>query len=261
VSVRLITLTIVGFILGAFAAGGIGVSVIREVRSVDDATSLPAQNIARADGYHADPNETLISSVALVPESALFGVDGFEISYSLQSLAPMLAAGPGGIQPPLYPKRWLAEAIGGEFEGLLSSPIETAVNFPLMAGGTLDQIETVTVVEAFIPAPFEKAVAVSSTTPKTDVMPGLDLELVSEADNGDTTTIEIRILSDADLVYDIEVSGHGTGWRPASVENDTVTLIRTDDGGGGDIYNLVVFGTSWVPVEGDFTVNIGGFSE
>jgi hypothetical protein len=261
VSVRLITLTIVGFILGAFAAGGIGVSVIREVRSVDDATSLPAQNLARSDGFHVAPNETLISSVALVPDAAFFGADGFEVSYVLQSVAPVLDVAGGDPQPLLYPKRWLVEAIGGEFEGVLDTPLETSVTFPLMVGGTLDQVDTVRVVEAFVPAPFEKHITVSSATPVTAVMPGVGVELVSETDNGDTTIIEIRVLSDAEITPDVAVSGDGPGWHAASVEGDTVTLIRGNGDTRGEGFDLVVFGVSWVPVVGEFTVDIGGFSE
>jgi len=43
---RAISLTIVAFVLGALAAGGVSVRVIREVKTVDDATSLPPSNIA-----------------------------------------------------------------------------------------------------------------------------------------------------------------------------------------------------------------------
>ena len=261
VSIRLITLTIAGFILGAFAAGGIGVSVIREVRSVDDATSLPAQNIARSDGYHVAPNETLISSVALVPDAASIGADGFEISYSLDSLAPALDTEPSETYPPLYPKRWIAEAIGGEFEGVLDDPLETVVEFPLMAGGTLDQIDTIRVVEAFIPAPFETWTELSSAMPKTSVLPGVDLELVAETDNGDTTTIEIRVIAAPEAALGVSLAGDGPGWRAATVDGDTVTLIRENDETNADDYLLVVFGTLWAPVAGEFTVNIGGVSE
>lgn len=43
---RAVSLTIVAFLLGALAAGGIGVRVIREVKTAADATSLPPSNIA-----------------------------------------------------------------------------------------------------------------------------------------------------------------------------------------------------------------------
>jgi len=46
VTARAVSLTIVAFLLGALAAGGIGVRVIREVKTADDATSLPRSNIA-----------------------------------------------------------------------------------------------------------------------------------------------------------------------------------------------------------------------
>ena len=46
VTARAVSLTIVAFLLGALAAGGIGVRVIREVKTAANATSLPPSNIA-----------------------------------------------------------------------------------------------------------------------------------------------------------------------------------------------------------------------
>jgi hypothetical protein len=45
---RAISLTIVAFLIGAFAAGGIGVRVIEEVRTDDNDTSLPPSAVATA---------------------------------------------------------------------------------------------------------------------------------------------------------------------------------------------------------------------
>jgi len=267
VSVRLITLTIVGFILGAFAAGGIGVRVIREVRALDDATSLPAENIARADGYHVDPEETLIASVALIPNATVIGDEGLVVAYDLVSLSPMreVEAPDGG--PPLYPKRWVAEALGGEFEGVLSDPGDTSVTFPLLAGGAFDQIDSVRVVEAFIPAPFEARVSVGSQNRTASVAGGIEIELTDEVPNEDSVTIEVRIIADPDIAIKVLVVGDGPGWHAASVDGDTVTLVReiegnTDDASGDPSpFDLVVTGTSWVPVDGDFVVSIGAGDE
>jgi hypothetical protein len=261
VSLRLISLTVAGFILGAFAAGGVGVSVIREVRALDDATSLPAENIARSDGYHVDPTETLISSVALVPTNATIDDRGLVLSYALSSIAPSLGVELSGTGQPLYPKRWLAEAIGGEFEGVVDNPTDTTVTFPLMAGGTLDQVDKITVIEAFIPAPFEKRVGLSSGVPTASVIPGLDVELVSESNDGDTSTIEIRFVTDPGAIPDVSIVGDGPGWRSTGVKDDTVTLTRDNDDSAVDSYRLVVSGTSWIPVDGEFTVDIGAVDE
>jgi len=260
VSVRLITLMIVGFVVGALAAGGVGVRVIREVRTADDATSLPAQNIARADGYHADPNETLLSSVALIPDAAVFGEDGLVISYDLASLAPSLGNDPSESGPPLFPKRWLVEAVGGEFPGVQDGPGETKVTFPLLAGGSIDQIDTVRIVEAYIPAPFEVPVAISADQSSASVVPGVDIELVNETTDGGTTTIEVRIVSDVDVARDVNVVGDGPRWYQASVDGDSVTLTRDNDDGPA-AFDLIVFGTSWVPIDGEFVVNIGDSGE
>ena len=256
-SVRLISLTIVGFLLGALAAGGAGVRVIREVRGLDDATSLPAQNIARADGYHADPGETLISSTALTPKSFAFGDDGLVISYDLESLAPSFGTEPPRGYPPLYPKRWLIEAIGGEFEGIQESPLETAAVFPLMAGGSVDQIDEVRVVEAFIPAPFQVPVTVSIGEPKVLVTEGLEIVLVDTTSEPDTTTMKIRVNANEDAVRDIRVTGDGPGWQAATVDGDVVTLVRESDSGPDAEFDLIVSGSLWVTVDGEFVVSIG----
>jgi hypothetical protein len=260
VSVRLITLTIVGFILGALAAGGVGVRVIREVRALDDATSLSAQNIARDDGYHTDPTETLISSVALVPGSAAFGDDGFSISYEMISIAPTLGTEHSQDYQQLYPKRWLVEAIGGEFEGIQENANEPVAVFPLMVGGSIDQVDTVRVVEAFVPAPFEIPVSISGAAPEMSVAAGIDVVLVGESDNGDTTTIEIRIVADDGIARDVQVIGEGQGWSESSTSGDTVTLTRSNDVEAAE-FELIVFGTSWVAVDGEFIVNIGSIDE
>ena len=259
-SVRLITLMIVGFLLGALAAGGIGVRVIREVRALDDATSLPAQNIARADGYHIAPGETLISSVALVPGTSAFGDDGLSLSYDLVSLAPSLGVDPSRSGQPLYPKRWLIEALGGEFEGVQESPDETVALFPLLAGGSFDQIDDVHIVEAFVPAPFEAPVTVSAAEPKASVVPGVEVILVGSTDDGDTTTIEVSILADDDAARDVRVIGDGPDWTSAASGRGTVTLTRVSDPDTTEL-DLIVFGTVWVPMVGEFTVDIGAFDE
>ena len=259
-SVRLITLTIVGLVLGALAAGGVGVRVIREVRTLDDATSLPAQNIARDDGYHTGPNETLISSVTLVPEAATFGDDGFSISYQLTSIAPTLSDEYAQDDQPLYPKRWLVEALGGEFEGMQENASEPVALFPLMVGGSIDQVDAVRVVEAFVPAPFETPVSISGAAPEVSVGVGIDIVLVGESDNGDTTTIEIRIVGDDGIARDVQILGDGPGWSRPSTSGDTVMLTRSNDVEAAE-FDLIVFGTSWVAIEGEFIVNIGSVDE
>lgn len=261
VSVRLITLTLVGFLLGALAAGGIGVRVIREVRALDDATSLPIQNIARTGGYHVDANETLISSVALVPSRVTVGDGGLALSYDLISIAPSFSTDTTAAQQSVYPKRWLLEASGGVFEGSQDRPDEPTAVFPLLAGGSLDQVDTVRVVEAFVAAPFEATVTVSAAEPTAVPIPGVEITLVAETSDGAAQTIELRITAQRDAVTDVRVVGEGPGWIAAAAEGDSLTLTREADGGAGAAFGLLVFGTAWVPIEGEFTVNVGGLGE
>jgi len=79
---RAISLTIVAFLLGALAAGGVSVRVIREVKTVDDATSLPPQNIA--------PDET--ESVTITEAVAPFPVT---IDFVLSEAVPVVDIGFG----------------------------------------------------------------------------------------------------------------------------------------------------------------------
>lgn len=51
---RAVSLTIVAFLLGALAAGGVSVRVIREVSTAADATSLPRANIAPDEAASVD---------------------------------------------------------------------------------------------------------------------------------------------------------------------------------------------------------------
>jgi hypothetical protein len=84
VTARSVSLTIVAFLLGALAAGGIGVRVIREVKTADDATSLPPSNIAPEAGpeYFVDPAEAM----------ALFPI---EIPFTISEDAPVVDVGFG----------------------------------------------------------------------------------------------------------------------------------------------------------------------
>ena len=266
VSARMVTLTIAGFLVGALASGGIGVRVIREVRALDDATSLPLQNIARSDGYHVDPHETIISSVALVPETAALADAGLTVAYRLASLAPSLGSVGSGQQPVLYPKAWKAEALGGAFEGSQADLNDAVVVFPLLAGGNMDQIDAVSIVEAFIPAPFEQRFLVEESEQggasfeiKGPLPAGLVVEVVEQVVDRDATTLVLRVQADPDLVRDVRIVGDGPGYHPAIAEDGTVTLTREDDG-NTDVpagFSLVAYGTYWVRLEGEFPVDLG----
>jgi len=272
-SVRLTTLTIVGFLVGALAAGGIGVGVIREVRALDDATSLPPQNTARSDGHHVDPHESILSSVSLVPDTAAFDDEGLTVTYRLTSLAPSLGSVAPGEEPVLYPRTWKAEALGGEFVGAQADPNDPTVVFPLLAGGRIDQIDGVSIVDASIPAPFEQRVWVDShdgslPSVQDDSLPeGVAIEIVDQVTDRDTTTLMLRIQADPASVRDVSIVGDGPGYHPAVVDGDIVTLTRQNRGNLDDDtalpgdFNLIVFGTRWVPTPGEFPVDLGAVDE
>ena len=102
---RAVSLTIVAFLLGALAAGGIGVRVIREVKTADDATSLPPSNIAPEvdSGYFVDS----VEAIALFP---------LEIPFTISEDAPVVDIGFG-----------VAVELVGVTDGGSSTTVELAV--------------------------------------------------------------------------------------------------------------------------------------
>lgn len=273
-SVRLVTLTIVGFLLGALAAGGIGVRVIREVRSVDDATSLPPQNIARSGGYHIDPNETLIASTALVPSSVSGDADRVTISYTLNSLAPSMGVEPivdflgfGTVETipnedlnHVYPRRWVIDTPGGPVEGGPGNESARAVEFETDSAIDIEDIESVRITEALAPFPFAVPVALSVTTPVIEVVPGVSVELLNVSDQGSTTIVQVAIDVVDEAATHVFVAGDGAGWRSAVFEAEGRPRVNLTWAGGAlpsDI-PLVVSGTEWVTIEGPFTVSLDG---
>lgn len=277
-SVRLITLTIVGFILGAFAAGGIGVRVIREVRTAEDATSLPAENIAPADTgaatYHVDPNETLIAAAALVPSSMSAEDGAITISYELMSLAPSM-----GVEPMVeflgftsvetipnadldhvYPRRWVIETPGGPVEGGPGNESARVALFETDRALATEDIESVRIIEAVVPFSFVVPVELSTGSPMVDVLPGVSVELLNVSDQGSTTIIQVAIDVLDEAATHVFVAGEGPGWRSAVFEAEGRPRVNLTWAGGSvpsDI-PLLVSGTAWVNIEGPFVVSLDG---
>ena len=277
-SVRLITLTIVGFILGAFAAGGIGVRVIREVRTVEDATSLPAENIAPVDTgtltYQVDPEETLIASTALVPSSTSAEDGTITISYDLISLAPSM-----GVEPMVeflgftsvetipnedldhvYPRRWVIDTPGGPVEGGPGNESARTVKFETDRPLTAEDIETVRIVEALAPFPFAEPVELSDGSPVAEVVPGVSVELLKVSDQGSTTIIQVAVDIVENAASHVFVSGDGAGWRSAVFEAEGRPRVNLTWAGGPmpSEIPLIVSGTAWVDIEGPFVVSLDG---
>ena len=277
-SVRLITLTIVGFILGAFAAGGIGVRVIREVSTAEDATSLPAENIAPPDtdarSYQVDPNETLIASTALVPSKVSDPGGGIAISYDLISIAPSM-----GVEPMVeflgftsvetipnedldhvYPRRWVIDAAAGPVEGGPANESARTAHFLSDRALTAEDIEAVRLVEALAPFPFAVPVELSVGSPTVEVLPGVSVELLNVSDQGSTTIIQVAVNLVEYSASHVFVSGDGAGWRSAVFEAEGRPRVNLTWAGGpmpSDI-PLIVSGTAWVDIEGPFVVSMDG---
>jgi hypothetical protein len=194
VRVRAALLVVVAFFLGALAAGGIGVRVIREVRAEADATSLPAANVSSttipaappAAIYQVDPHETILASSALVPTSIELGDDGLAIGYDLVTMAPHLGVEPvasvGGfgfvdvVDPAdldhVYPSRWVLDTAGGPVEGGPAGPAVRFARFEVPEGLSLGDVEGATIVEALVPLALDVTFTLSQDAPVVEVHPG-----------------------------------------------------------------------------------------
>lgn len=277
-SVRLITLTIVGFILGAFAAGGIGVRVIREVSTSEDATSLPSENIAPDDtgvsAYQVDPNETLIASTAMVPLELSDEAGAITISYDLISLAPSMGVDPvveflgfNSVETipnedldHVFPRRWVIDTPGGEVEGGPVNESARTVLFETDRTLTTEDIETVRIVEALAPFPFSVPVELSVGSPVVEVLPGVSVELLNISDQGSTKIIQVAIDVVDEAATHVFVAGNGAGWRSAVFEAEGRPRVNLTWAGGAlpPEVPLLVSGTAWASVEGPFVVSLDG---
>jgi hypothetical protein len=84
----------------------------------------------------------------------------------------------------------------------------------------------------------------------------VEVLLAGTTNSEGTATIEVRVVADEDSARDIQVVGNGSGWISAVATGDTVTLTRGSDDAATE-FDLVVSGTSWVAIDGEFIVNIG----
>jgi hypothetical protein len=267
---RSISLTIVAFLLGALSAGGVGVRVIREVRTAEDATSLPAENIAPTqDGtaeYQVDPYESLISSTALVPTSATAEAGDIAIAYDLVSLAPSLGVEAVQISPGedpghvsgVYPRRWVIETESGPVEGGPEDQGARVARFDADRPLTTADIESVRIVEALAPFAFEKAVSLSETEPHVEVAPGVSVELVKISDEGSATIVQVAVRPNDSFARGVIVSGDGPGWSSSAQQADGASTftLRLSGGARSDDFRIVVSGTAWVELDGPFDVNL-----
>jgi len=269
VTARAVSLTIVAFLLGALAAGGIGVRVIREVKTADDATSLPPSNIApeAGPGYHVDPDETLIASTALVPRSIAVGDGRVTISYELISLAPQQRLLPPELDvavadapETVYPKTWVIETAGGSLEGGPENVGATTARFDVDAVFSVDDIESVRVTEALAPFPIDVGFTLSESEPVADIGFGITVELLDVVEQGSATIVRVAVESGDTELANLSIVGAGPGWRSSDVSGDggRVMVLTWVGGPLPDEIPLRTSGGAWLLIDGEFDVSLVG---
>ncbi|GMR02714.1 MAG: hypothetical protein BMS9Abin20_1060 [Acidimicrobiia bacterium] len=269
---RAVSLTVVAFLLGAFAAGGIGVRVIREVSTADAATSLPrsatSTTAATSRFYQVDPNETLISSTALVPSSIEVTGDGLAIAYDLVSLAPRQSVAFPNSESvvfeedmsAVYPRRWVIDTPRGSIEGGPANVNARVARFDVVDGFSMDEVESIRIVEALSPYSVEVPVTLSDADPIAEVVPGVTIKLLNVSDQGSSTIVQVAIDIEDPEVADFFVSGDGPGWRSSVLEAEggrRVTLTWTAGPLPAEI-PLLATGSVWIPLVGPFDVSLEG---
>jgi hypothetical protein len=278
---RAISLVIVAFILGALAAGSIGVRVIREVNAADDATSLPDQNISTttvapppAATYQVEPNETLISSTALVPTGIEVADEQLSIGYDLVTLSPhadvepITFLGNFGVVTVIeasdldhvFPMAWTVETSRGRIDGGPANPSTRVARFDVPEGFSASEITGVVVTEARAPYPVQAPFTLSEDDPVVDVYPGVSVELLNISDQGSTSIVQIGIDVDDPTTASFFVSGDGPGWRSAVFEAEgrpRINLTWVGEDLPSDI-PLFADGTVWIPLSGTFPVSLEG---
>lgn len=281
---RAIVLTAVGFLVGALAAGSIGVRVIREVRTSEDATSLPPENISSTtvppstvtNEYFVDPNELIISSTALVPLSIQASGDEVSVEYELVSIAPRhnvpVVQFLGNFNrtvtieiddlPHIYPRRWALHTTSGEtFEGGPANPSARIARFDVGEGFTADDIESIEIVEVLAPYPIDVPFTLDQqNTPRVVVVPGVEMELIHVSDQGSSTIVQVAINLEDHETADFFVAGDGPGWRSAFFEAEGRRRVNLTWVGGTlpSEIPLLATGTLWKAIDGAFTVALEG---
>lgn len=259
---RTISLTVVGFLIGVLAAGGIGVRVIEEVRAEDDATSLPSENVASTSvpptDYFIDPQETLVASSAVVPSTVVTSSSSIEISYDIVSIAPI-----GGYAiselPFLYPRSWTLTTLSETVQGRqVRVDLQTAVfDVPQEIGA--DEFESVEMVDPLMAYPLDKQFELSEVDPSIELVSGVRVELVDISEQSGATLVAIDLVAEDPIDLAFVVEGVGPGWVSGQHRSDgaTVELLWAD----GDLPAVLSFravGVQWVVIDGEYPVSLEG---
>lgn len=278
-NIRGVLLVVVAFVVGALAAGSVGVRVIREVSTTEDATSLPPQSTttlppAEQGTFQVDPNETIIASVALVPSSIEAAGTDLGIGFDLVTMAPYAGVPPiefvGGFGvvttigisdiDHIYPKAWVVETANDEFEGGPANSTTRVARFNMDEGFSISEITGVRITEALAPFPVTARFSLSHDEPTTEIAQGVTMELLNVSEQGTSSIVQVGITIDDPELAGFFVSGDGPGWRSAFFEAEGRPLVNLTWVGGElpSEIPLLATGTVLVPIEGDFVVSLEG---
>jgi hypothetical protein len=275
---RTISLTIVGFLIGVLAAGGIGVRVIAETRTAEDATSLPPENVSSTTlppaEYFVDPGETLIASVAVVPKSVVTSGTGVAFEYDLVSLAPTEGLPPMFFRsfrntqelenedlPVIFPRTWILTTASETFEGGPANTDVRIARFELPEGVVASDVVSVEIVDPLMAFSLDTHFELSEQSPTATVVDGVQAHLLNISDQGDSIIVQVELVVEDTIDIAFGIEGVGAGWRSAFFEAEgrpRVNLTWV----GGDLPETMTFrahGLQWVELPGSYTVSIGGF--
>lgn len=249
---RTIALTIVGFLVGMLAAGGIGVRVIEEVRAEDDATSLPAENVASTS---LSP-ETLIASSVIVPVSVVGAGSSVGIEYEILSVAPTASLDSAGAFT-LYPRSWRLTTEGDTVDGGPEGLGARVALFELPDGTDTGIILGAEIVDPLVAYPLDALFELSEESSSAVIMPGVQAELVSISHGSEATvvTLELIAVELIDLAFTVE--GVGPGWSSGSLpaSGPVVELLWVGDE-LPDVMTFRAAGIEWVELEGVYPVSL-----
>jgi hypothetical protein len=275
---RAILLIVVAFALGAFAAGSVGVRVIREVRTAEDATSLSPSVTTTTQPpapvtFQVSATETIIGSAALVPSSLETSGSSVAIGYDLVTLAPhagveswtvFIGGSVTGTEigdlDHVYPRGWSIETERGTFPGGPANPTTRVARFDVEEGFLLSDITGVRITDAVALFPLTVPFTLSQDEPRLEIAEGVTVELLNVSDQGTSTIVQVGVSFDP-LMYDsVFIGGDDPGWSSAVREAEGRHRFNLTWFGGGipaDI-PLVMDAAAWVPLSGEFTVSLEG---
>lgn len=252
--------------------------VIEEVRTTDDATSLPPENVATTTlpprEYFVAPDETLIASTALVPEAV--GSSGTElaIDYDLVSLAPTEGLPPiffhtfGNTQEiqneelsVMFPRDWVLTTESDRFEGGPANTDARVARFELPEGVGPKDIVSVEIIDPLIKASLDMHFELSEQAPIAEIVDGVEAHLLNISAQGDSTIVQIELVVDDPIDLTFGVEGVGAGWQSANFEAEGRPRVHLA-WAGSDLPEVMTFrahGNQWVEFPGVFPVLVGRF--